>query len=91
MIDLKRKAKKMKTTLGPEPMEYSEPEYYHGTKIEFEKPELDKLDISLDDYSIGDKIEAAVHMEVIELRSSDSMDGEPHETLGLQITHVDLD
>lgn len=75
----------MKTTLCPEPMDYSEPEYPYGLKVTLEQQELDKLDMDISDYSVEDTITAKVHLEVI------SINGEPHENLGLQITHIDMD
>jgi hypothetical protein len=92
MIDLKRKTNKMQTTLRPMPdAGYSEPEYSWGLKITLEKSELDKLDIDIEDFKIGDVITAEIKAEVVRLSSSDSIDGSESKCLELQVQGMDLD
>jgi len=92
MTDLKRKSKKLKTTVGPAVMseDYSEPEYSYRLKIALETEELDKLDMEVKDFNIGDIITAEVQMEVVGINISDSLEGKEYNCVDLQIQGLDI-
>lgn len=69
----------------PMAVEESKPEYPYGLRIRCEKEELDKLDISLKDYDVGDVVKFTIKTEVMSISSSESYEGEDNKCIEFQI------
>lgn len=64
------------------------PEYPYGLRIRCEKEELDKLDISLKDYDVGDIENFNIKVEVMSISSSESYEGDESKCIEFQITDI---
>lgn len=73
------------------PMEMSSPQYPYGLCIDLDKPSLEKLGKSTSDFEMGQEMEITCMVRVKSLSSSSYEDGDKHESVGLQITDMELD
>lgn len=91
MINLKmtkRQAKKRdKVLYGPSSdSEYS---YPWGTRVSFEKPEIDKIK-ALQGVNAGDKVVIQAVGKVVEVRVTDAEDGRAHHSVEIQLQKVHI-
>ncbi len=68
--------------------EGSRAEYPYGLKIRLEKQELDKLNLTLKDYDIGDVVKFNIKTEVMSLSSSESYEGDESQSIEFQIVDM---
>lgn len=87
LVSLKRAEKKVSTEeKAIEPMR--EP-YPYGTRITLEKEELDKLQMAVTDFEIGNKVTIMADAEVVSLRESANQRNKT-KSVELQITAIGL-
>jgi len=86
LTSLKRKPKKAEKIDAPEPMQDL---YPWGLRITLEKEELDKLDLTVANFDIGDKVSIVAEAEVVSLRESANQKNKT-KSVELQIMAVDL-
>ena len=72
----------------PTAIEESKPEYPYGLRIRCEKEELDKLNISLKDYDVGDIVKFNIKTEVMSISSSESYEGTDNKCIEFQIVDM---
>lgn len=86
LVSLKRPEKKADKETAEEPVR--EP-YPWGTRIRLEKEELDKLQMTVTDFDIGNKVSIVADAEVVSLRESANQ-RRKNKTVELQITAIGL-
>jgi hypothetical protein len=88
MIDLKN-TKKQKKEINEAPSS-EESRYPWGTRLRFEKPQLDKMDV-LKKADAGDKVKITAIGKVIEVSSSASENGRDHQSVEIQIQKIEIE
>ena len=88
LVSLKRP--KEKAVADSKPVDASPEPYPWGTRITLEKEELDKLQITVDDFGIGNKVSIMADAEVVSLRESVDQQNKT-KSVELQITAIGLD
>lgn len=63
-------------------------EYPYNLRLRFEKEDLDKLNIDLNDYSIDDIAKFNIKTKVMSLSSSESFEGADNKTIEFQIIDI---
>uniref|UniRef100_A0A6H1ZZ41 Putative capsid protein n=1 Tax=viral metagenome TaxID=1070528 RepID=A0A6H1ZZ41_9ZZZZ len=91
MINLKRTKKDIKkSTAGvPESSEYTE-EYPWGTRLSFQKPELDKIK-NLKSAKIGDMVNISCIGQVVEVSMREMVKGDDDHRVEIQIQKISMD
>lgn len=92
MIDLKR-PKKTKKQLKNEAVEngigYMDEKYPYGSRLRFNKPEIDKLD-ALKKANAGEKVTIKAIGKVIEVSTANSENGKDHHSVEVQIQKIEI-
>ena len=84
----KREAKK--NSVDCVPSEDSGPEYPWGLSITLEGEQLDKLGMSIENLSVGDKVDINAVARINSLNMREDMDDD-YESVGLQIIKMEVD
>ena len=87
MTDMKRPPVQ-KLRNAPMLEEMPKAEYPYGLRIRCEKDELDKLNLTLKDYDIGDVVKFNIKTEVMSLSSSESYEGNESQCIEFQIVDM---
>jgi len=92
MISMKRTPKKSVPSLRPT-MAGEEEKYPYGLHLTLEKEELDKLGISIKEYSVKDKIDFKCSATINSISASDDInyDNGSRESISLQITDIGIE
>ena len=86
MINLKNKESDVAKS---EMVDYEPPAYPYGAQIHLEKEHLEQLGLS--DLEVGDEVQIVAKAHVTDHSQHEHIDGDGHESMGFQITDIDID
>lgn len=94
MISIKRRPKSTLRDKMVEPVEYEEPKYPYGTKIDLDNETMELLGLDADDFSVDDRVKVVAKAKVCRTGKREYTDHEGNvkyeQDVELQITHLEL-
>lgn len=89
MIDLKRTKAQIKKENSPRAIGGDYEQYPWGTRLRFNKPEIDKFDV-LKKSAAGEQVSIRAVGKIVEVSTSASEKGRAHHSVEIQITRIEI-